>query len=69
MDIKKSTNRYFLGVAAGLAEYQKMNIGFVRILWLLSLPLTGGGSFGVYILLSFLMKPPSSFDINKFRQQ
>lgn len=69
MELKKSANRYFSGVAAGLAEYQKMNVGFVRMLWLISVPLTGGVSLGVYVLLVFLMKPPSNFDINEFRRQ
>lgn len=69
MDIRKSKNRMLAGVAGGIAEYQKMSVGFVRSVWFISFFLSGGAALGVYVLMAFLMKPPSDFDINNYRQQ
>lgn len=68
MHIRKSRNRILAGVAAGLAEHQKMNVGFVRLVWFLAGFFTGGIAVGVYVLLAFLMPPPSSFDLDDFRE-
>lgn len=68
MHIKKSKNRVLAGVAAGIAEYQKMNVGFVRFVWFLACVLSAGIVIGVYVLLAFLMPPPTHFDINDFRE-
>ncbi|WP_193910648.1 PspC domain-containing protein [Cellvibrio polysaccharolyticus] len=69
MDIRKSKDRVLAGVAGGIAEYQQMSVRFVRFIWFVSFILSGGSALGVYVLMAFLMKPPSDFDINNYRQQ
>lgn len=69
MDIKKSENRWLAGVAGGIAEYQRVNPLVVRILWVVGGLITSGLAVVAYIILAFIMAPPSNFDINDFRQQ
>jgi phage shock protein C len=69
MELKKSKNRIFAGVAGGIAEYQKMKPSFVRLIWILVFIFSAGLAVLAYILMAFIMAPPSNFDLNDFRQQ
>ena len=46
---RSQTNRVIAGVAGGLAEYFRVDVVLVRLLWVLSIFLGGGGLF-VYIV-------------------
>lgn len=57
--LQRSRERRFGGVAAGVAEYVGASPVAVRLLWLASLPLSGGLTGVVYLLL-WMMLPAES---------
>jgi phage shock protein C len=52
--VRKQSDRMFLGVAAGLADYLNIDPAIVRLVFVLML-LTGGHGLLVYLVLAILM--------------
>lgn len=48
---RSSTDRVFSGVAGGVADYFEVDPVLVRILWFISVPVTGGLTFIAYIIM------------------
>lgn len=47
------------GVAAGFAEYFEMDVTVMRAIFIVSLFLTGGMTFWIYLLMCFIMPEKS----------
>lgn len=56
--LRRSRNRVVAGVAAGIAEFVEAQVGAVRWIFALSVPLTIGLSAVVYLLLWMLLPGP-----------
>lgn len=57
--VRKQSDRMFLGVAAGLADYLNIDPAIVRLVFVLML-LTGGHGLLVYLVLAILMPEESA---------
>ena len=63
---RSTTNRSVAGVCAGLAEYLSLDVGLVRLLWLLSLLFSFGASLFLYILLAIIIpEEPADYAATK----
>lgn len=63
-------NAKFLGVCAGIADYTGVNALWIRLGFFLSLGLTGGMTFPIYILMGLLLnKKPEHLYQDKQEQQ
>ena len=68
--LNRSRNRFWLGVAAGMAEFFGWPVQTVRSLWIIAGLLTGiAPALIVYAMLAWAMPPPRTFDLDDFRQQ
>jgi phage shock protein PspC (stress-responsive transcriptional regulator) len=56
--LRRSSNKMFAGVAAGVADYANLDPALVRLLFVL-LALVGGHGLLVYIILWAVMAPPN----------
>lgn len=66
--IYKSEKKIISGVCKGLAERFKWNASVVRILWLLTVPFTLGGTLLIYIILMFIMPYKNNNVIDKYNK-
>lgn len=64
---KRSRNSVFAGVAAGIAEKQKMLPRQIRAMWVLAFLISGGYAFIAYVILAFVAPLDEGFDINDYR--
>ncbi|MEO5707193.1 MAG: envelope stress response membrane protein PspC [Alteraurantiacibacter sp.] len=57
-------NAKIMGVCAGLADYTGVNALWVRLGFLVSLPMTGGMTLAAYVLMGLLLnkKPPHLYE-------
>lgn len=65
----RSKDTVFTGVAGGIAKHQNLPVKQVRTMWIVAAMLTSRIAFIPYVALSFIMPPPSGFNINDFRAQ
>lgn len=57
---RSTTDRTVAGVAGGLAEYLNVDVGVVRVLWLLSIFMTAGVTLVLYGVLAILIPEESA---------
>jgi len=57
---RSSTNRSVAGVCGGVGEYFGLDVGLVRVIWLLSVLLTAGATLVLYVLLVFVVPEESA---------
>lgn len=62
--LTKSSNRMFLGVCGGLANYFGLDVSITRLLFALGTFATGTLLFWVYVILALIM-PKEGYDYDK----
>jgi len=67
----RSRKGVLFGVCQGLANWSELNVGLIRLAFIISCALTSSGMLLVYFVLAFLMKPepvitPSSSEDTEF---
>lgn len=62
--LTKSSNRMFLGVCAGLANYFGLDVSITRLLFALGTFATGTLLFWIYIILALIM-PKEGYEHDK----
>lgn len=63
---RSTTNRSVAGVCAGLGEYFGIDVGVLRVLWLLSVLFSGGVGLLIYLMLAVVIpEEPADYAANK----
>ncbi|MBF0714006.1 PspC domain-containing protein [Gemella sp. GH3] len=64
--VYKSDKGYITGVCSGIAERFNINPTIVRLLWLISIPVSLTGTLLVYIILSIIMPRKDNYQQNNY---
>ncbi|MDR2660739.1 MAG: PspC domain-containing protein [Lactobacillaceae bacterium] len=65
---KRRDNKIIFGVAAGVADFFKIDVDLVRIIWVLLAIFTWSGMFWVYLILGIVLPYPSKEEVEKRAQ-